>query len=152
MSAKQWNELCHTCLTSTLHTQTLGCRNQNQSSSHNSWAAKITANPTPKRYISLPIILNKQNLWKSWRMHSTKSNYPSVDSTTVIFRYGKMAQKLRALSALPEDPDLIPSSYMATYSCLWLQFWGIWHPLLASVTRFTCVTQTYMKAKHPYTH
>jgi hypothetical protein len=39
-----------------------------------------------------------------------KSNYPSVDSISVIFRYGEMAQRLRALSALPEDPCSTPAT------------------------------------------
>lgn len=39
-----------------------------------------------------------------------------------------MAQRLRVLGILPEDLDLIPSTYIATYSCLLSQFQEIWHP------------------------
>jgi hypothetical protein len=31
---------------------------------------------------------------------------------------GEMAQQLRALAALPEDPGLIPSNQMVTQNCL----------------------------------
>lgn len=38
-----------------------------------------------------------------------------------------MAQQLRALAALPEDPGSVPSTHMAAHNCLKLQFQGIWH-------------------------
>lgn len=36
-----------------------------------------------------------------------------------------MAQQLRAVSALPEDLGLIPSTYIVAHNCLQLQFWDI---------------------------
>jgi hypothetical protein len=36
-----------------------------------------------------------------------------------------MAQQLRALAALPEDPGSIPNIHMATHTCLWLKFQAI---------------------------
>jgi hypothetical protein len=41
------------------------------------------------------------------------------------FKAGEMAQWLRALSALPEDPGLTPSSHMAAYNHLQLQSWEV---------------------------
>ena len=38
---------------------------------------------------------------------------------------GEMAQRLRALTALPEDPGSIPSTHMAAHNCLKIQFQGI---------------------------
>jgi hypothetical protein len=37
-------------------------------------------------------------------------------------RAGEMTQRLRALAVLPEDSGSIPSTHMATHSCLELQF------------------------------
>ncbi|CAO2608825.1 hypothetical protein LEMLEM_LOCUS13963 [Lemmus lemmus] len=37
----------------------------------------------------------------------------------------EMAQRLRALTALPEDPGSIPSTHMAAHNCLKIQFQGI---------------------------
>ena len=34
----------------------------------------------------------------------------------------EMAQQLRALTALPEDPGSIPSTHMAAHNCLKMQF------------------------------
>jgi hypothetical protein len=38
---------------------------------------------------------------------------------------GEMAQRLKALAALPEDPGSIPSTHMVAHNCLQLQFQGI---------------------------
>jgi hypothetical protein len=38
-----------------------------------------------------------------------------------------MAQQLKGLAALPEDPGSIPSIYMAVHNCLYLQFQRIQH-------------------------
>ena len=55
-----------------------------------------------------------------------------------------MAQQLRALVALLENPGLSPSNCMAVYNPI--------SSLLASTdTRHTHSTQTYMQAKHSYT-
>ena len=35
---------------------------------------------------------------------------------------GELAQWLRALAALPEDPGSISSTHMVGHTCLWLQF------------------------------
>jgi hypothetical protein len=40
---------------------------------------------------------------------------------------GEMAQWLRALTALPEDPGSILSPHMAAHMSVTL-VWGIWHP------------------------
>ena len=37
---------------------------------------------------------------------------------------GEMAQQLRALAMLAEDPSSIPRTHMATHNCLWFQFQG----------------------------
>jgi hypothetical protein len=39
-----------------------------------------------------------------------------------------MAQWLRALAALPEDPSSIPSTHMADHNGLYLQIQGIGYP------------------------
>ena len=56
----------------------------------------------------------------------------SVHSREVITPYeecvlwaGEMAQWLRALTALPEDPGSILSTHMAAHNCLKIQFQGI---------------------------
>jgi hypothetical protein len=54
-----------------------------------------------------------------------------------------MAQWLRVLAALPEDPYPIPSNHMTPKSCQWLQLQGLWHHTLIL---------TYMEAKHQCTN
>jgi hypothetical protein len=57
-----------------------------------------------------------------------------------------MAQWLRALAALAEDPSLSDSSHLQ------LQFQGSQCPPLAFIdTEQTCGTQMDTQAKHPYT-
>lgn len=41
---------------------------------------------------------------------------------------GEMAQWLKSLAVLPEDPGSIPSTHMAAHNSLSHQFQGIWHP------------------------
>jgi hypothetical protein len=51
-----------------------------------------------------------------------------------------MAQGLRALAILPEDPGSIPNTFMAAHNCLYLQFQRVWHPH----------TDIYVQAKQPH--
>ena len=44
-----------------------------------------------------------------------------------------MAQQLRALTALPEDPSSVPCIHVVAHNPLYLEFQGIWRPLLTSV-------------------
>lgn len=49
-----------------------------------------------------------------------------------------MTQQLRALATLPENPDSIPSIYVAAQKQLKLQFQGIYHSrLVSSGTEYT---------------
>lgn len=49
-----------------------------------------------------------------------------------------MAQQSGTLDALAEDPSVVPSTHMLTHNYLYLQFQGIQHPLLTSLsTRHT---------------
>lgn len=49
-----------------------------------------------------------------------------------------MAQRFRALAALPEDPSSMPSTHMPAHNCLYL------------LSRESdTLTQTYMQAKYP---
>jgi hypothetical protein len=57
--------------------------------------------------------------------------------TGYLFSGLETAQQLRTLSALLEDPDLIPSTHKAVYTCLLLQFQGIRYP-----HRYTCRQNT----------
>jgi hypothetical protein len=43
-----------------------------------------------------------------------------------------MVQWLRALTALPENRESLPSTYMVAHSCLELQFQEAEHPFLTS--------------------
>jgi hypothetical protein len=60
-----------------------------------------------------------------------------------------MARWLRAMIALAEG--LIPSTEIATYNYLLLQFQSIQYFLLVSVETVLHVAQTYMQAKHVHT-
>jgi len=62
-----------------------------------------------------------------------------------------MAQWLRALAGLTENLESIPTTHMAAYNPLYLQFQGeirlFWPFWVLHING----TQTYMLAKHPYT-
>lgn len=60
-----------------------------------------------------------------------------------------MAQHLRALSAILENPNVILSVYMVSQNHLYLKFQGIQFLLLVLVgTRHGCNALTYMQDKH----
>lgn len=62
---------------------------------------------------------------------------------------GEMAQRLRALTVLPEDLSLMTSTHMLFYNHLELQFQGIQRHLLTSLdTRRANVAHTYKAGKH----
>jgi hypothetical protein len=64
----------------------------------------------------------------------------------------EMAQQLRALVTLLEDPSSDLSTHVVAHSICNSQFQGFQHTLLASTcTRYLHGTQTYMQAKHSYT-
>lgn len=47
--------------------------------------------------------------------------------TNTMFTWsGKVVHGLRSLDIFPEDPDLIPSTHLANYNYLKLQFHGIY--------------------------
>ncbi|KAK7798640.1 hypothetical protein U0070_002731 [Myodes glareolus] len=54
-----------------------------------------------------------EKVYKQATIESLKKKIPGA---------GEMAQRLRALTALPEDPGLIPSTHMAAHNCLKMQF------------------------------
>lgn len=72
----------------------------------------------------------------------------SIHKTKI--RGWEIAQWLRTLATLLEDPSSIPSTHMVAHNhCLQLQFQEIWCPFLTSAgTRFTCGAQ----ATHTHTH
>lgn len=65
----------------------------------------------------------------SWVTLSGESFSPASSEAVFIYSYlffkkkgggiaGEIAQQLGALTAFPENPGLIPSTYMMVYSCL----------------------------------
>ena len=62
-----------------------------------------------------------------------------------------MAQWLRALAALVDTLDSIPSTHMTAYNPLYLQFQGeTRHSFGLFGVLHTHGTQTYLLTKHPY--
>ena len=61
-----------------------------------------------------------------------------------------MIRELRTLVTLTEDPGLIPSTVLQL-TVLLLQFQGIRHALLASMSPIHTHIHTYVLAKHSYT-
>lgn len=53
-----------------------------------------------------------------------------------------MAQPLRAVATLPEDPNSVPDTCWGAHNCLKLQPEGIQHLLLASVGTYTHMAET----------
>jgi hypothetical protein len=80
---------------------------------------------------------------------TTRSRNPYIGSSLKNWA-GEMAQWLRALAALLEDPGFIPSTHTAAHSCLYLQFLGIqcrswfpWVPVTHMMRRHTCRQNTH---------
>lgn len=62
---------------------------------------------------------------------------------------GEMARELRALGALPEDQDSIPSSHTTAQNCKSSLGYPV-PPLASTGTRHTSDAQTCTQAKHPH--
>ena len=56
------------------------------------------------------------NQW--WSAHLPGKALHLIPSPIEKKKAGEMAQWLRALTVLPEDPSSIPSTHMAAYNCL----------------------------------
>jgi hypothetical protein len=46
------------------------------------------------------------------------NEYKIIKKKKRNLRAGEIAQKLRALTALPEDPGSVPSTHIAAHNCL----------------------------------
>jgi len=66
---------------------------------------------------------------------------------------GEVAQRLRALAALPGDQGSSPSCHIAAYSCLKFQFHRIWHPHTYTLIYIQMYIHTYVHTHiHTYMH
>lgn len=89
-----------------------------------------------------PIKPNNEDIW--WGPQAVTSSDKSVRNSDQS-RWG-VAQRLKALTILAEDPCSIPSSHIMAHNPLWLQFQGIQNPFLASTrVRHSYGAHVYMQ-------
>jgi hypothetical protein len=76
----------------------------------------------------------------------TEATSDLLKSSTNVLRQNSflgLAQWLRALAVLPEDPGLIPSTHMVAYNHLQLQFQEVLCPLLTAKDTSSHMVQTH---------
>lgn len=85
-------------------------------------------------------------------MSSDVQGHPQLGSVSKIKGAGKIAEWLRALSVLLEDPSSIPRTCMDGSGLPKTPLLeDPWLLLASFATRHTSSAQTSMQAKHPYT-